>query len=145
MFMPSGVIAAASGHAPLGTSHNLIAGATGTGNTERAGFDIVRDPAIGSLDPDVFNTFDIGCILSTVTPNYIICLGPTPVPDTDESWREIIIDGVFSTGQDQLRFLRKNFFYQLDVNGFSQWNINNFIEGQKFVDGNPYNVLFLSS
>ncbi len=136
MFMPSGVAAAAGGG-----WYQFIAG---QGSADK-GFNI-SDGGVGTLIKGAplrnFNLYEITS--EDVDDFWNLRLqdvaATTPPVDTNATFRELKITGVFSDGQQTFSFLRADFtFYQPGSIGVALWRIIG-PAGSNMVVGNSYDM-----
>ncbi len=135
MFMPSGVAAASGGF------YNLTAGQ----GTNDKGFNI-SDGGVGSLNRGGaqrgFNLYEVTTEDGDDFWNLRLqdVAATTPPVNTDATFRELVITGVFSDGKQTHSFLRTAFpFYQTGSIGIALWRITG-PAGSNMVVGNSYNM-----
>ena len=97
----------------------------------------------GSLNPDVpvFQFGEISFLASTtISGEFSFTILDINIPDTDASWKQIEIEGVFDSGQATNIYLRADrvFYDNDDQDGGSRWE---FTEQGIMVTGNIYNVV----
>jgi len=133
---PLNVVAAAGGG-----FYNLTAG---QGSNDK-GFN-TSDGGVGSLNRGAaqrgFNLYEITTEDSDDFWNLRLqdVATTTAPPDTDATFRELVIKGVFSDGQQTFSFLRVDFtFYQVQATGIGFWRIVG-AAGRNMVVGNSYDM-----
>ena len=129
MFMPSGVVAAASQL----VTNILTAGSAGALNGYAAGF-------LGTLVPDTFNGFTIDQLAqSTTTDEIAYRLLGTNIPNDDNAFVSMRLKGVFSSGVQDRIYLRTDAVYSTVAPGATTWTWINVTD--EFVLNNEYDVL----
>lgn len=133
MFMPSGVAAAsATGR------YNLLAGTDAT-NSGYSNGNVIG--AIGTLTPNELYGLVVQGIY-TSSGDFWFQL-PANAPNTDASWNQCKISGVFTQGQNTLDVLRANAtLYIPDFLGAAQWSYTTGAgPGLDMISGNAYTVI----